>query len=146
MPSWEHTLATAPTDPRSRELWLQHGAGFILFQDIREYAITRLDPSLDEPARAAAIKGINDAVYGLMMVIDGVSGRLGDGTRTLELDVTAKRRRRHVYGLPLLAERRLRRGSSRQVIDARQLWLKAAQIIDAWLFPKARSPVTGTAP
>jgi hypothetical protein len=82
MPSWEHTLATAPTDPRSRELWLQHGAGFILFQDIREYAITRLDPSLDEPARAAAIKGIND----------GVSGRLGDGTRTLELDVRVRLR------------------------------------------------------
>lgn len=90
MPSWEHTLAAAPTNPRSRQLWLQHGAGFIMFQDIREYAITRLDPSLDEPARSAAIKGINDAVYGLMMVIDGVSGGLGDGTRTLELDVRVR--------------------------------------------------------
>lgn len=92
MPNWKQTLATPPTDPRRRELWLQHGAGFILLQDVREYAITRIDPSLDEAARAAAIKGINDAVYGLMMVIDGVSGGLRDGTRALELDVRVRLR------------------------------------------------------
>lgn len=92
MPTWKHTLASAPQDPRRRELWLQHGAGFILFEDVREYAISRIDPSLDETARAAAIGGINDAVYGLMMVIDGVSGALRDGTRSLELDVRVRLR------------------------------------------------------
>lgn len=92
MPTWKHTLAAAPQDPRRRELWLQHGAGFILFQDVREYAISRIDPSLDETARAAVIGGINDAVYGLMMVIDGVSGALRDGTRALELDVRVRLR------------------------------------------------------
>lgn len=106
MPSWEHTLAAAPKDPRSRELWLQHGAGFIVFRDIREYAIMRLDPLLDDATRAAAIQAINDAVYGLMMVIDGVSGRLGDGTRALELDVRVRLRE----GEALVAELPLREG------------------------------------
>jgi hypothetical protein len=91
---------------RSRELWLQHGAGFIVFRDMREYAIMRLDPLLDDATRAAAIQAINDAVYGLMMVIDGVSGRLGDGTRALELDVRVRLRE----GEALVAELPLREG------------------------------------
>ena len=33
---------------------------------------------------------MNDAVYGLMMVLDGVSGALRDGTRTLHLETTIR--------------------------------------------------------
>ncbi|MBO9713542.1 hypothetical protein [Sphingomonas sp.] len=53
------------------ELWLQHAAGFILLEDVRGYARGRIDPALDPVARAAAEKAIDDAVFGLMEVIDG---------------------------------------------------------------------------
>jgi hypothetical protein len=78
MSSSDFILAPLPTAHRHRELWLQHAAGFIFFEDVRGYAIKRLDPVLDETARAAALKAIDDAVYGLMMVLDGVTGGLGN--------------------------------------------------------------------
>jgi hypothetical protein len=45
---------------------------------VRSYAIERLDPTLDATTKAAALKAIDDAVYGLMMVLDGVSGGLSN--------------------------------------------------------------------
>jgi hypothetical protein len=72
MSALEPELADPPSTERERELWLQHAAGFVLFRDVRGYAINRIDPALSPECRAAALKGINDALYGLMMVIDGV--------------------------------------------------------------------------
>lgn len=93
MGSHNLVLATAPSDPRRHELWLQHAVGRILIEDVRGYAVEQINPTLTPEARAAAMKGIDDALYGLMRVIDGVSG---------------SRRGRHVYGLPPVARRRLR--------------------------------------
>ena len=81
-------LGPTPESPRARELWLQHAAGFILFEDVRGHALAQIDPALDPVARAAAMKAIDDAMYGLMMVIDGVSGRLGDRERRVRVDAT----------------------------------------------------------
>ena len=36
------------------------------------------------------MKAIDDAVYGLMMVIDGVSGAINNDTHTVELSVAVK--------------------------------------------------------
>ncbi|MGH9224158.1 MAG: hypothetical protein ACRD2W_10355 [Acidimicrobiales bacterium] len=55
---------------------------------MRAYAVERLDPALDDEARAAATRAIDDAVYGLMMVIDGVTGGLRGGGRAVEVDFT----------------------------------------------------------
>ena len=85
MGSYQYELAAPPDLPRHRELWLQHATGFILFEDVREYAIERLDPDLSVEARAAAVKAIDDAVYGLMMVIDGVSGCLFGPTQKVQM-------------------------------------------------------------
>ena len=82
-------LGLPPSSQRRRELWLQHAAGFILFEDVRNYAIERLDRALDATARAAALKAIDDAVYGLMMVIDGVSGGLGNAEHLCDVRHTA---------------------------------------------------------
>jgi hypothetical protein len=90
MATWEFNLGPTPEEGRRRELWLQHVAGFILFQDVRDYAVSRLDPALDEPARAAAVKAIDDAVYGLVMVLDGVTGRVGDEDRHVEFDAVVR--------------------------------------------------------
>lgn len=86
MATWQYQLVDPPSEPRSRELWLQHAAGFIFFEDIRRYAMERIDPGLSAEAIAAAKKGIDDAVYGLMMVIDGVTGGISNANHNLFVD------------------------------------------------------------
>ena len=83
-------LSRPPQQARALELWLQHAAGRILFEDVRAYATEKIDPTLPEETRLAVQKGIDDAMYGLMMVIDGVSGVLKSGPQSVELSVTAR--------------------------------------------------------
>ena len=35
-------LALPPLDDRSRELWIQHAAGFIIFRDMKDYAVNNI--------------------------------------------------------------------------------------------------------
>ncbi len=90
MATSDFELAEPPEDARERELWLQHAAGFILFEDVRRYAVARVDPSLGPAAKAAALKAIDDAVYGLMMVIDGVTGALRHADLSVSLSVSVR--------------------------------------------------------
>src|SRR5574340_1194677 len=90
MASWQLRLQPPPKEPRAFELWLQHAAGRILIEDVRAYAQENINSGLSEEARAAAEKGIDDALYGLMMVIDGVSGTLANETQHVELSVQAR--------------------------------------------------------
>ena len=90
MSTAELTLVPPPDDPRRRELWLQHAAGLVLFEDVRGYALGRLDPGLSDEARQAARKAIDDALYGVMLVIDGVTGGLSGGDLRFELHVAAR--------------------------------------------------------
>lgn len=99
MATWQYELVEAPTAPRARELWLQHAAGFILFEDVRRHAIERIDPALSDEVRAAVQKGINDAVYGLMMVIDGVTGALSNATHTVYIDFMVRLASRSTAGI-----------------------------------------------
>ncbi len=95
----------------------------ILFEDVRAYALEQIDPKLPPDVRAAAEKSIDDAVYGLMMVIDGVNGFLRNAnarslpgchcparrTRVTEGGRLgrAASRRRNVHRVPQLAGERL---------------------------------------
>lgn len=89
MSTSDFILGPLPTSEPRRDLWIQHAVGFILFEDVRGWAIQRLDPNLDAAARAAALKAINDTVYGLMMVIDGVSGSLRNSEYSVHLQTKA---------------------------------------------------------
>jgi hypothetical protein len=84
-PVVETTLSAMPEDARARELWMQHGAGYILFQDMRQFAIDRIPKELDEAHRALVIKGIDDAVYGMMMILDGVTGSVWNKQQRLSV-------------------------------------------------------------
>jgi hypothetical protein len=104
MATYQHTLTSPPKDPRARELWLQHAAGFILFQDSRAYAIDQIDPRLDAKARAAVVKGIDDALYGLMMIVDGVSGQLSNDSDEVSITMLVRRARKALSGAPAVLE------------------------------------------
>jgi hypothetical protein len=84
--------APPPSTPRGRTLWLQHAAGFILFEDVRRHALDRVeaDATLDERAKEAARRAIDDALYGLMMSIDGVTGALEGSELSVQLRVIAR--------------------------------------------------------
>lgn len=90
MATHERTLTQPPDDARQLELWIQHSAGLILFEDVRKYAQERLDSRLSDEARSAALKAIDDAVYGMMMVIDGVSGALQNQKHRVNLEVAVE--------------------------------------------------------
>jgi hypothetical protein len=90
MASSKLELSVPPRDGRTLELWLQHAVGRILLEDVRGYAMERIEQSLSDEARAAVQKGIDDALYGLMMVFDGVSGALSNEVQRVELAVQAR--------------------------------------------------------
>ena len=90
MATWQYELVDPPSDERSRELWLQHAAGFIFFEDVRRSAVEGIDPGLSAEARSAAQKGIDDAVAGLMQVIDGVTGVLSNSKYAVEIKFIAR--------------------------------------------------------
>src|SRR5262245_49353786 len=104
MATYKHELTPTPKDRRTRELWLQHAAGFILFQDSRAYALDRIDPRLDAKARAAVVKGIDDALYGLMMIADGVSGHLSNDSDEITVAMLVRHSRKSSSGNDALVE------------------------------------------
>ena len=104
MATHKHKLTPPPKDPRARELWLQHAAGFILFQDSRAYAIDRIDPALDAKNRAAVLKGIDDALYGLMMIVDGVSGQLSNDSDEISIAMLVRHARKSSSGVDAIVE------------------------------------------
>lgn len=106
MASSDFALTGVPTDPRQLELWLQHAAGFIVFEDVSHYALERLDPALDDATKSIVTRAVNDAVYGLMMIVDGVSGSLRNDEDTVELTMTVRLRR----GDTLITEMDLQQG------------------------------------
>ena len=78
-------LKPPPADAHARDLWLQHAAGWIVIRDVRQRALSRIDPSLPEAAQAAARQAVDDTVYALMQYMDGVSGQLDGPNFSLEL-------------------------------------------------------------
>ena len=87
-----HPLAPPPTDSRELELWLQHAAGYLLLDATRSYAQERLPAHLNEEARAAALQAIDDTVYGLMQLLDGVTTPLANATHGVALRTTVELR------------------------------------------------------
>jgi hypothetical protein len=98
MATYDYQLAGPPESARARELWLQHTVGFIVFEDIRRYALKEIDPNLAPEVRQAVQKGIDDAVYGLMMIIDGVTGALSNDSDRVELSIVARHVRKDKNG------------------------------------------------
>jgi hypothetical protein len=107
MATYEYTLAPPPEEPRQRELWLQHAAGFILMENVRQAAIARLDPHLSPEA---AIQAIDAAREELMSVIDGVSGGLRNSHYQVDLHMSVQLHSYATNQSSVLEQRDLREG------------------------------------
>jgi hypothetical protein len=79
-----------PADPDRRLLCAKHTFGQALMKLARDYAVDRIPKGLAPEARAAAEAAAHDALYGLMMMLDGVVAGQIDGA--------------HMLGLKLLGE------------------------------------------
>lgn len=88
-----YKLTNPPNEERTRELWLQHAAGFILFQDMRKFAIDRIPSNMVDTTKELIVKGIDDSIYGLMMIMDGVSGRLQNDQYAVSIESIIKLKR-----------------------------------------------------
>jgi hypothetical protein len=69
MATYNLQLEKIPTDASSREIWLQHAAELIVFEDARQYAIDQIDATLKDDVKAKIIQGIDNAICGLMMIL-----------------------------------------------------------------------------
>ena len=78
-------LGNPPSDKRDRELWMQHGAGYIVFENIRKYAISKIPPEADNTLRDAHLTAIDNTIYGMMMQMDGIFGSLENENYRLDL-------------------------------------------------------------
>lgn len=78
-------LSNPPLDKRDRELWMQHGAGYMVFENIRKYAINKIPSEADNILREAHIKAIDNTIYGMMMQMDGIFGSLENENYRLAL-------------------------------------------------------------
>lgn len=78
-------LTNPPEDERSKELWMQHAAGFMVFENIRKYAVSKISIDVDCSTRSQIIKGIDDTIYGLMMQMDVFFIPLENDSYRLEL-------------------------------------------------------------
>jgi hypothetical protein len=78
-------LSEPPTESRALELWMQHAAGFVLFEKVRAAGLATLEESASDAVRAAVELAVDATMYALMMQIDGVSGGLRGANRDLAL-------------------------------------------------------------
>ena len=60
------------------------------FQDGREYATQNIDPDVDDATRTAIQKELDDAIYILMMVLDGVTDALANDSERIHFRVVAQ--------------------------------------------------------
>jgi len=82
----EYSLTNPPQDERKRELWLQNTAGFIIIQNMRNYAINKIPTETPLEVKEKIIKGIDNTIYGLMMIMDGVTGTLENENYLVRLE------------------------------------------------------------
>lgn len=78
-------LINPPIEDRERELWMQHGAGYLIFENIRKYAISKIPSGVEESIRHAHLEAIDHTIYGLMMQMDGMFNGLENEEYSLEL-------------------------------------------------------------
>ncbi|ATL42667.1 hypothetical protein OZ664_06005 [Elizabethkingia sp. HX WHF] len=78
-------LTNPPSDKRDRELWMQHGAGYIVFENIRKSAISKIPSEADNTLREAHLIAIDNTIYGMMMQMDGIFGSLENENYCLDL-------------------------------------------------------------
>ena len=73
-----------PAKKRKRELIVEHWFGRDLMASARDYAWERISPTASRKARNLAQKAALDAIYGVMMLLDGVTSTRIDASHAVQ--------------------------------------------------------------
>lgn len=84
------TYAHWPREPQAR--WMQAGNTFgrHLMSAARDYALARIPASASPAEHEVATKAALDAIYGMMMLLDGVAESKIDETHTIRYALVAR--------------------------------------------------------
>jgi hypothetical protein len=82
------------SDPNGRWRDAFHTFGHLLLSHARDGAIARLPASTSNEDRALAQQSATDALYNLMMILDGVAGAKADDHHSIEFALIARVRKR----------------------------------------------------
>ena len=78
---------TVPEEPRERSLWVQHRTGLLLMTEVRQRVIDDLPADLSDETRAVACKAVDDTLYCLMMLVEGVVAPARDASGGIDFEV-----------------------------------------------------------
>lgn len=78
---------TVPEQPRERSLWMQHMTGALLMTEVRQRVLDELPADLSEETRAVACKAVDDTLYCLMMLVEGVVAPACDASGGIDFEV-----------------------------------------------------------
>ena len=79
-----------PVEPHARWIQAGHTFGKHLMEASRDYAFERVPENATPEERAIAQKAALDAIYGMMMLLDGVTAPKIDGANRIEYVLTAR--------------------------------------------------------
>lgn len=76
-----------PADPGFRSVWLQNMVGRELMTHVRQRTRDELPPDLSAEAREAALRAVDEALYSLTMLVDGIFAPTRDETGRIQFQV-----------------------------------------------------------
>lgn len=86
----DETLTAPPSDARARELWMQHAIGYELMRRMRQYALDKIAATASDEAKAEAARAVENALFGLMELVDGFYPPLGNETHVFTVDLVGR--------------------------------------------------------
>jgi hypothetical protein len=82
------------SDPHSRRIDAADTFGRHLAEGARDYALQRIHKSVSEETRAIATQAVLDALYGVMMVLEGITPNDVDAHHRIQYVLSARVRKR----------------------------------------------------
>ena len=79
-----------PIDERARWIKMGHFFGRTLMDEVKGYAVAKINPDCSIEERNAAEKAISDTLYGFMMLLDGVINSSIDKNHGVEFALIAR--------------------------------------------------------
>lgn len=83
-------LSELPDNPRERSLWMQHGVGYLLMRDIREAMHKEIERDVEPKYRQVAQSVVDDTIYRMCMLVEGIGPPLKNGSHTLSVDLVGR--------------------------------------------------------
>jgi len=83
-------LTDIPGDPRDFSLWMQHGVGYLLMRQVRDEMYYEIESDVAPEHHQAARSVVNDTIYKMCMLVEGIGPPLRNDTHSLEVDLVGR--------------------------------------------------------